>query len=76
MVLRKSAQLKDASSVNGFSINRVKLIEKGTAPALEQVYTVTGAMLHKRPEMVADGYKVDDGIAGKVLHAKGPVKRR
>lgn len=44
--------------------------EKGTAPALEQVYTVTGAMLHKRPEMVADGYKVDDGIAGKVLHAK------
>jgi len=27
-------------------------------------------MLHKRPEMVADGYKVGDKIAGKVLHAK------
>jgi len=44
--------------------------EKGTAPALEQIYTVTGSMLHKRPEMVTDGYKVDDEIAGKVLHAK------
>ncbi len=44
--------------------------EKGTAPALEKMYSVTGRMLHKRPEMVADGYKVGDEIAGKVLHAK------
>jgi len=44
--------------------------EKGTAPALEKMYNVTGRMLHKRPEMVADGYKVGDKIAGKVLHAK------
>lgn len=44
--------------------------EKGVAPALEKNYTVTGAMLHKRPEMVADGYKVGDKIAGKLLHAK------
>ncbi len=44
--------------------------EKGVAPALEQSYTVTGAMLHKRPEMLTDGYKVGDEIAGKVLHAK------
>ena len=27
-------------------------------------------MLHKRPEMVADGYKVGDKVPGKVLHAK------
>ncbi len=44
--------------------------EKGTAPALEQTFKVTGAMLHKRPEMMKDGYKVGDEIAGKVLHAK------
>lgn len=44
--------------------------EKGAAPALEQTYKVTGAMLHKRPEMVADGYKVGDEVAGKILHAK------
>ena len=44
--------------------------EKGTAPALEKMYQVTGAMLHKRPEMVTDGYQVGDEIAGKVLHAK------
>jgi len=44
--------------------------EKGTAPALEKMYSITGRMLHKRPEMVADGYKVGDKIAGKVLHAK------
>jgi len=44
--------------------------EKGTAPALEQMYSITGAMLHKRPEMAEDGYKIGDKIAGKVLHAK------
>ncbi|MCK5924886.1 MAG: ribonucleoside-diphosphate reductase, adenosylcobalamin-dependent [Methylococcales bacterium] len=44
--------------------------EKGTAPILEKIFIVTGEMLHKRPEMVDDGYKVGDEIAGKVLHAK------
>jgi ribonucleoside-diphosphate reductase alpha chain len=44
--------------------------EKGTAPALEKMYGVTGRMLHKRPEMVTDGYKIGDKVAGKVLHAK------
>lgn len=44
--------------------------EKGTAPALEKMYNVTGRMLHKRPEMVTDGYKTGDKVAGKVLHAK------
>jgi ribonucleoside-diphosphate reductase alpha chain len=44
--------------------------EKGAAPALIKNYTVTGLMLHKRPEMVTDGYKVGDEIAGKILHAK------
>lgn len=44
--------------------------EKGAAPIMEQSFTVTSAMLHQRPEMVTDGYKVGDTITGKVLHAK------
>ena len=44
--------------------------EKGTAPALEQDYTVTPAMLYKRPEMIEDGYKAGDSISGKILHAR------
>lgn len=44
--------------------------EKGPAPIMEQMFTVNGEMLHKRPEMKADGYKLGDQVAGKVLHAK------
>ena len=44
--------------------------EKGAAPILEQDFTVSSEMLHRRPEMKADGWKVGDSIKGKVLHAK------
>ncbi|MGZ0080330.1 adenosylcobalamin-dependent ribonucleoside-diphosphate reductase [Methylomonas sp. YC3] len=44
--------------------------EKGPAPIMEQLFTVTGEMLHKRPEMQADGYKLGDQVPGRVLHAK------
>lgn len=44
--------------------------EKGAAPILEKEFKVTGEMLHKRPEMVKDGFKVGQKIKGKVLHAK------
>jgi ribonucleoside-diphosphate reductase alpha chain len=44
--------------------------EKGPAPVLEQDFEVTGEMLRKRPEMVADGYKVGDIVKGRVLHAR------
>ena len=44
--------------------------EKGSAPIMEQMFTITGEMLHKRPEMLTDGLKVGDEIPGKVLHAK------
>ena len=44
--------------------------EKGSAPIMEQLFTVTGEMLRKRPEMATDGYKVGDQVAGKILHAK------
>jgi ribonucleoside-diphosphate reductase alpha chain len=44
--------------------------EKGPAPILAEDFTVTGEMLRKRPEMVADGYKVGDTVKGSVLHAR------
>nr|VFK07214.1 MAG: ribonucleoside-diphosphate reductase class II [Candidatus Kentron sp. LPFa]VFK23949.1 MAG: ribonucleoside-diphosphate reductase class II [Candidatus Kentron sp. LPFa] len=44
--------------------------EKGPAPLLEQEYTVTDAMLRRRPEMARDGIAAGDKIKGKVLHAR------
>ena len=44
--------------------------EKGAAPALEQEYTVTEAMLARRPEMLEDGIKAGDKLPGRVLHAR------
>jgi ribonucleoside-diphosphate reductase alpha chain len=44
--------------------------EKGPAPILLEEFAVTGDMLRKRPEMVADGWKVGDRISGRILHAR------
>jgi ribonucleoside-diphosphate reductase alpha chain len=44
--------------------------EKGAAPIMDEEFTVTGEMLHKRPEMAKDGFKVGNKIKGKVLHAR------
>ena len=43
--------------------------EKGPAPVLTRDFTVTGEMLRKRPEMLADGYKIGDSVPGRILHA-------
>jgi len=44
--------------------------EKGAAPIMEEEFKISGEMLHKRPDMVKDGFKVGDSIKGKLLHAK------
>ena len=44
--------------------------EKGPAPIMNEDFTVTGEMLHKRPEMVEDGYEIGDTIKGRTLHAR------
>ena len=44
--------------------------EKGPAPVMEEEFKVSAEMLHKRPEMVADGYLIGDSVRGSVLHAK------
>ncbi|MGA8277874.1 MAG: adenosylcobalamin-dependent ribonucleoside-diphosphate reductase [Rhodanobacteraceae bacterium] len=44
--------------------------EKGPAPIMLEEFEVTGELLRKRPEMVADGYEVGDRVPGRLLHAK------
>lgn len=44
--------------------------EKGAAPIMDEEFTVTAAMLARRPEMAADGFKEGDTVKGKVLWAK------
>ncbi len=44
--------------------------EKGPAPIMEEEFVVTSEMLARRPEMVVDGWKVGDRIAGRVLHSR------
>ncbi len=44
--------------------------EKGPAPILEEMFTVTPAMLARRPEMARDGHKAGDQLPGRVLHAR------
>ncbi len=44
--------------------------EKGAAPIMTEQFDVTAEMLRKRPEMVADGYRVGDKVPGRLLHAK------
>ncbi len=44
--------------------------EKGPAPIMSEDFDVTQEMLHKRPQMVKDGWKVGQKIPGRVLHAR------
>ncbi len=44
--------------------------EKGPAPIMTEEFTVTPEMLRKRPEMVADGWRVGAKIPGRILHAR------
>ncbi|MBF0368464.1 MAG: adenosylcobalamin-dependent ribonucleoside-diphosphate reductase [Magnetococcales bacterium] len=44
--------------------------EKGSAPVLEEMFTVDAQMLAKRPEMVDHGIRLGDEIPGKVLMAR------
>ncbi len=44
--------------------------EKGPAPIMNEDFTISTAMLAKRPQLREDGYKEGDSIKGKLLHAK------
>ncbi|VXC04077.1 Vitamin B12-dependent ribonucleotide reductase [Luteimonas sp. 9C] len=57
-------------AVAGWETGLTLAQEKGAAPIMEERFTVTAAMLRKRPEMAVDGWKLGQEIPGRVLHAK------
>ena len=71
---RESCEFTEAvareMAVAGWEVALSLAKEKGPAPILVEDFEVTSAMLRKRPEMVADGWKVGDRIPGRILHAR------
>lgn len=57
-------------AIEGWRVGVDLAKEKGAAPILNEKFHVNAEMLRKRPEMVADGFKVGDKIRGRVLHAR------
>lgn len=57
-------------AVAGWEMGLALAKEKGAAPIMDELFTVTAEMLRKRPEMAKDGWKAGQEIPGKVLHAK------
>jgi ribonucleoside-diphosphate reductase alpha chain len=68
--LKVTEEITKTLAIEGWKEALALSKEKGAAPIMTQEYVITGEMLHKRPEMKADGYKEGDKILGKVLHAK------
>ena len=51
----------------GWNVGLELAREKGPAPIMDEEFTITPALLAKRPEMAADGIKVGDRLKGRVL---------
>jgi len=68
--LQFTEEVTKVLAVEGWKAGLALAREKGPAPIMDQLFTVTGEMLHKRPEMIADGYKIGDQVPGKILHAR------
>ncbi|MGV8943526.1 adenosylcobalamin-dependent ribonucleoside-diphosphate reductase [Thermomonas sp.] len=57
-------------AVAGWEMGLSLAKEKGPAPIMGESFEITAAMLRQRPEMLKDGWKLGQQIAGKALHAK------
>jgi len=68
--LQFTEEVTKVLAVEGWKAGLALAKEKSPAPIMEEMFTVTGEMLHKRPEMIADGLKVGDRVPGKLLHTK------
>ena len=68
--LRFTEEVTKVLAIEGWKAGLELAKEKGPAPLMAQLFSVTGEMLHKRPEMLADGYKLGDQVPGRLLHAK------
>ena len=63
-------QVSKELAVTGWKIALELSKEKGPAPIFLEEFTVTKEMLKQRPEMINDGWQLDDKIPGRILHAK------
>ena len=63
-------QVSREMAVQGWRSGLQLAEEKGAAPIMLEDFTVTEAMLARRPEMRTDGYKAGDLIKGKLLWAR------
>ena len=63
-------QVSREMAVQGWRSGLQLAEEKGPAPIMLEEFKVTEAMLARRPEMRADGYKAGDQVQGKVLWAR------
>ncbi|MCN4144890.1 MAG: adenosylcobalamin-dependent ribonucleoside-diphosphate reductase [Thiohalomonas sp.] len=68
--LEFTEEVTKVMAVEGWKAGLELAKEKGPAKIMDQMFTVTGEMLHKRPEMLTDAFKDGDKIPGKILHAK------
>ena len=68
--LEFTEQVSKEMAMQGWRTGLQLAEEKGPAPLMEEEFTVTGAMLAKRPEMKKDGFKVGQKVKGKVLWAR------
>jgi ribonucleoside-diphosphate reductase alpha chain len=68
--LEFTEQVSREMAIAGWEAALDLALEKGAAPIMLEEFEVTTEMLHKRPEMVADGYKVGDLILGRELFAR------
>ncbi len=68
--LEFTEEVTKVMAVEGWKAGLELAKEKGPAKIMDQMFTITGEMLHKRPEMLIDGIKEGGQLSGKVLHAK------
>ncbi|HEX9877006.1 MAG TPA: adenosylcobalamin-dependent ribonucleoside-diphosphate reductase [Gammaproteobacteria bacterium] len=68
--VRFTEEVSRELAIAGWEMGLELAREKGPAPLLLEEFSVTEEMLRKRPEMKQDGWRVGDGIPGRVLHAR------
>ncbi|MBF0162774.1 MAG: adenosylcobalamin-dependent ribonucleoside-diphosphate reductase [Magnetococcales bacterium] len=68
--LQFAEQVTQEMALVGWQVGVALAMEKGPAPIMEQLFTVTEAMLAQRPEMANDGIRVGDALPGKRLLAR------
>lgn len=57
-------------AVEGWRTGLALAQEKGAAPIMDEDFTITDALLERRPELSRDGYRAGDVVPGRILHAR------